>query len=116
MDHAQAMRHSWQADCLALSSLQTADTDLGSEPQTSSSRLLLSPLACACRLMVIFHPPWYNSYVGGYYAHECFRQNYESLFYTYGVDIVMHGHIHAYERTDKVYNYVSTLATQLTDR
>ena len=24
-------------------------------------------------------------------AHECFRQNYESLFYQFGVDIVMHG-------------------------
>ena len=32
-------------------------------------------------------------------------QAFEPLFNQYGVDLVMHGHVHAYERTNRVYNY-----------
>jgi hypothetical protein len=35
---------------------------------------------------------------------EIFRRQYEPLMYKYGVDIVMNGHFHAYERSFPVYN------------
>lgn len=34
---------------------------------------------------------------------QCFRGVYEDLFYAAGVDLVLGGHIHAYERTHPVY-------------
>ena len=30
---------------------------------------------------------------------------YEDLFYSYGVDLVFGGHVHAYERTHPMYRY-----------
>lgn len=32
-----------------------------------------------------------------YKEQECFRETYEDIFYQYGVDAVLHGHVHAYE-------------------
>ena len=32
-----------------------------------------------------------------YKEQECFRETYEDIFYQYGVDAVIHGHVHAYE-------------------
>ncbi|CAL8468194.1 g7733 [Coccomyxa elongata] len=49
--------------------------------------------------------PWYNSYQIHYKEAECLRQTVEPFLYNYGVDIVVHGHIHAYERTFQVLNY-----------
>eukprot|EP00475_Leptophrys_vorax_P018982 TRINITY_DN2594_c0_g1_i1.p1 TRINITY_DN2594_c0_g1~~TRINITY_DN2594_c0_g1_i1.p1 ORF type:complete len:278 (-),score=53.75 TRINITY_DN2594_c0_g1_i1:97-930(-) len=55
-------------------------------------------------LIVMFHRPYYNTN----YAHQNevldFRTTYEPLFLKYCVDIVLCGHIHAYERTFPVYN------------
>lgn len=91
------------------------------------------------------HPPRYQTYSGGdYRSNECMRQNFEPLYYQYGVDLQFHGaplpllpcssrerahflqqrlgtrpstdalpllfpagHVHAYERSYPVYNYVN---------
>lgn len=56
-------------------------------------------------LVAAWHPPWYNSYASHYQEFECMRQEMESLLYDHGVDIVFSGHAHAYERSNRVYNY-----------
>ena len=38
-------------------------------------------------------------------AQECFASIYEPLFLNYGVDVVLNGHVHAYERTHPMYQY-----------
>ena len=55
-------------------------------------------------IMVQFHVPMYCTNVGHYMEGEIFRRQYEPLLYKYGVDIVMNGHVHAYERSFPVYN------------
>ncbi|KAM7466148.1 hypothetical protein LguiB_013710 [Lonicera macranthoides] len=56
-------------------------------------------------LVAAWHPPWYNSYSSHYQEFECMRLEMEALLYQYGVDIVFSGHVHAYERMNRVYNY-----------
>ncbi|XP_057960014.1 purple acid phosphatase 23 isoform X2 [Malania oleifera] len=56
-------------------------------------------------LVAAWHPPWYNSYSSHYQEFECMRQEMEALLYLHGVDIVFSGHVHAYERMNRVYNY-----------
>ncbi|KAK2414125.1 purple acid phosphatase [Trifolium repens] len=56
-------------------------------------------------LVATWHPPWYSSYKAHYREAECMRVEVEDLLYSYGVDIVFNGHIHAYERSNRVYNY-----------
>ncbi|QHO17226.1 Purple acid phosphatase [Arachis hypogaea] len=56
-------------------------------------------------LVAAWHPPWYNSYASHYQEFECMRFEMEALLYQYGVDIVFYGHVHAYERMNRVYNY-----------
>ncbi|XP_042477520.1 purple acid phosphatase 23 isoform X1 [Macadamia integrifolia] len=56
-------------------------------------------------LVAAWHPPWYNSYSSHYQEFECMRQEMEALLYQYGVDVVFNGHVHAYERMNRVYNY-----------
>lgn len=56
-------------------------------------------------LIAAWHPPWYSSYKAHYREVECMRQEMEELLYSYGVDIVFNGHVHAYERSNRVYNY-----------
>eukprot|EP00475_Leptophrys_vorax_P018469 TRINITY_DN2525_c0_g2_i3.p1 TRINITY_DN2525_c0_g2~~TRINITY_DN2525_c0_g2_i3.p1 ORF type:complete len:393 (+),score=97.94 TRINITY_DN2525_c0_g2_i3:243-1421(+) len=55
-------------------------------------------------VIVMFHRPYYNTN----YAHQGevrdFRPTYEPLLAKYCVDIVLSGHVHAYERTKPVYN------------
>jgi len=50
-----------------------------------------------------FHEPYYSS-KGTYTTGTYFKQNLEPLFYQHGVDIVINGHVHAYERSYPVYN------------
>ncbi|VAI31579.1 unnamed protein product [Triticum turgidum subsp. durum] len=52
-----------------------------------------------------WHTPWYNSYSSHYQEFECMRQEMEGLLYQHGVDIVFSGHVHAYERMNRVFNY-----------
>ncbi|CAM6083935.1 unnamed protein product [Calypogeia fissa] len=56
-------------------------------------------------LVATWHPPWYNSYVAHYREVECMRISMEELLYKNGVDLVLNGHVHAYERMNRVYNY-----------
>merc|ERR1711920_339880 len=55
-------------------------------------------------VVVVFHTPWYSSsehhYLEGYKA----KQDMEKLLYQNGVDLVVNGHVHAYERSYPVYN------------
>ncbi|KAH1096211.1 hypothetical protein J1N35_013132 [Gossypium stocksii] len=56
-------------------------------------------------LVATWHPPWYSTYTAHYREAECMRVAVEDLLYKYGVDIVFNGHVHAYERSNRVYNY-----------
>lgn len=56
-------------------------------------------------LIATWHPPWYATYTAHYREAECMKVAIEDLLYEYGVDIVFNGHVHAYERSNRVYNY-----------
>uniref|UniRef100_A0A6N2MXT5 acid phosphatase n=1 Tax=Salix viminalis TaxID=40686 RepID=A0A6N2MXT5_SALVM len=56
-------------------------------------------------LVAVWHPPWYSSYNAHYREAECMMVAMEELLYSYAVDIVFNGHVHAYERSNRVYNY-----------
>ncbi|KAL3684894.1 hypothetical protein R1sor_002916 [Riccia sorocarpa] len=56
-------------------------------------------------LIAAYHPPWYNSYTAHYREVECMRISLEALLYEHGVDLILNGHVHAYERSNRVYNY-----------
>ncbi|KAI8574279.1 hypothetical protein RHMOL_Rhmol01G0342000 [Rhododendron molle] len=56
-------------------------------------------------LVAAWHPPWYSSYKAHYREVECMRVAMEELLYSYGVDVVFTGHVHAYERSNRLYNY-----------
>ncbi|KAL9827913.1 Purple acid phosphatase 15 [Arabidopsis thaliana] len=56
-------------------------------------------------LVASWHPPWYSSYTAHYREAECMKEAMEELLYSYGTDIVFNGHVHAYERSNRVYNY-----------
>lgn len=56
-------------------------------------------------LVATWHAPWYSTYKAHYREAECMRVAMEDLLYKYGVDVVFNGHVHAYERSNRVYNY-----------
>ncbi|GFR53263.1 hypothetical protein Agub_g16045 [Astrephomene gubernaculifera] len=56
-------------------------------------------------LFVQFHAPPYHTYFVHYKEMECFMSVWEDVFYNYGVDLVLSGHVHAYERTHPLYKY-----------
>mmetsp|Transcript_24268 Transcript_24268/g.33296 ORF Transcript_24268/g.33296 Transcript_24268/m.33296 type:complete len:626 (-) Transcript_24268:167-2044(-) len=55
-------------------------------------------------LVTIMHAPWYSSNTGHWMEAELMRRSLEPILYKYGVDIVLCGHVHSYERTLPVYN------------
>lgn len=57
-------------------------------------------------VIVNFHAPWYHTYVNHYKENDWMRVYFEPAFLKYGVDLVMNGHVHAYERTPPVYQFV----------
>lgn len=57
-------------------------------------------------VVAMWHAPWYHTLVSHFKELECHRLAVEPLLYKYGVNIALHGHVHAYERSAKVYNYL----------
>ncbi|KAL4559405.1 hypothetical protein LXL04_031543 [Taraxacum kok-saghyz] len=55
-------------------------------------------------LIVVMHCPLYSTYVHHYMEGETMRVMYEQYFVQYKVDVVFSGHVHAYERTERVSN------------
>ena len=56
-------------------------------------------------LIVVFHMPIYHTYEIPFKSCECVRTAYEPVFMQYGVDFVVNGHVHSYERTHPTFNY-----------
>jgi len=52
-----------------------------------------------------FHHPWYCSNSAHSDSAWFMKDEYEKVFNDYHVDIVLQGHVHAYERTTPVYNW-----------
>ncbi|CAN1318759.1 Purple acid phosphatase 18 [Linum perenne] len=55
-------------------------------------------------LLVLFHVPWYNSNNAHQGEGDDMKAAMEPLLYDAKVDMVLSGHVHAYERTERVYN------------
>ena len=55
-------------------------------------------------LIVQTHVPFYNSNSGHWREAERMRAELEPLLYSYGVDLLLAGHVHSYERTHAVYD------------
>ena len=55
-------------------------------------------------LVVMMHAPWYNSNVGHQGESELMRRDMEALLYAHRADLVLSGHVHAYERTHPVFD------------
>jgi hypothetical protein len=56
-------------------------------------------------VIVMFHVPWYNSNSGHFKEAERHRWALEKVLYDGGVDFVLNGHVHAYERSANVYDW-----------
>ncbi|KAL8018626.1 hypothetical protein Plhal710r2_c018g0076761 [Plasmopara halstedii] len=56
-------------------------------------------------LIVIMHGPWYNSNTAhqGIEPHTIMKKHMEDILYHHKVDVVVAGHVHAYERSHSVY-------------
>lgn len=55
-------------------------------------------------LLVLFHVPWYNSNKAHQGEGDRMMETLEPLLYAANVDLVFAGHVHAYERSKRVYN------------
>ncbi|XP_051147063.1 purple acid phosphatase 2-like [Andrographis paniculata] len=60
-------------------------------------------------LIVLVHSPWYNSYNYHYMEGESMRVMFEPWLVQYKVDVVFAGHVHAYERSERVSNIAYTI-------
>ncbi|GMH13465.1 hypothetical protein Nepgr_015306 [Nepenthes gracilis] len=64
-------------------------------------------------LIVLMHSPWYNSNYYHYMEGETMRVLYEPWFVKYKVDVVFAGHVHAYERSERVANTAYNITNKL---
>ncbi|KAJ8442585.1 hypothetical protein Cgig2_026527 [Carnegiea gigantea] len=55
-------------------------------------------------LIVLMHCPMYSSYVHHYMEGETMRVMYEPYFVKHKVDVIFAGHVHAYERSERISN------------
>ena len=82
---------------------------LDGDVATSMRRWLKDDLAAVDRaktpwVVVMFHVPWYNSNHGHFLEAERHRWALERVLYDGGVDVVLNGHVHAYERSWNVFD------------
>uniref|UniRef100_A0A0G4FPE9 Purple acid phosphatase n=1 Tax=Chromera velia CCMP2878 TaxID=1169474 RepID=A0A0G4FPE9_9ALVE len=56
-------------------------------------------------LFVMFHAPFYCSNTGHIEETRLMRKDLEKMLYDAGTDVVLSGHVHAYERTHPVFDY-----------
>jgi 3',5'-cyclic AMP phosphodiesterase CpdA len=54
-------------------------------------------------VVAFWHSPWYCSNTVHQWDGWLMKESFEDLFYHYKVDLVLQGHVHAYERTHPVY-------------
>ncbi|OVA08700.1 Phosphoesterase domain [Macleaya cordata] len=64
-------------------------------------------------LIVLTHTPWYNSLNYHYMEGESMRVMFESWFVQHKVDLVLAGHVHAYERSERISNIVYNITDGL---
>ena len=88
-------------------------------PGTAQYNFIVSDLAAASApaqraivpwIIVMFHMPIYHTYEIPWKSCECVRQIWEPVFAQYGVDFVLNGHVHSYERTHPMLNYTNNAA------
>lgn len=58
-------------------------------------------------LIVLFHVPWYNSNEAHQHEGDGMMASMEPLLYAASVDLVLSGHVHAYERTVCIHDLIS---------
>ena len=76
--------------------MEIASSEVGSNRTSSSVDRAATPW-----LIVMMHAPFYNSNSAHALGAElAMRLTYEPLLLKYGVDVVLSGHVHAYERSD----------------
>ena len=56
-------------------------------------------------VVVMFHAPWYNSNRAHFKEAERHRWSLERVLYDGGADVVLSGHVHAYERSRNVFDW-----------
>lgn len=56
-------------------------------------------------IIASWHHPWYCSNANHNNSAWFMKAEYEDLFHQHKVDLVLQGHVHAYERTHPVYNW-----------
>ena len=81
-----------------------------STPGSLQHRWLVRDLAAIERgrtpwVIVMLHVPWYHSNSVHREESEGMRRDFEPLLYTAGVDLIIGGHVHAYERTAPLYDH-----------
>lgn len=70
-------------------------------------------------MIVMLHSPWYNSNNYHYMEGESMRVMFEQWFVNKKVDLVLSGHVHAYERSERIsnvkFNITNGLSTPVKD-